>query len=75
MALMLRITRKALTIQFDEETADALVKCLKNMVTEEDAPKERFQPSTLGCAYTVCSRFSPFPRIHSFSRACPLCTC
>lgn len=50
MALMLRITRKALTIQFDEETADALVKCLKNMVTEEDAPKERFQPSTLGCA-------------------------
>lgn len=50
MALMLRITKKALTIQFDEETADSLVKCLKNMITEEDAPKEQFEPSTLGCA-------------------------
>lgn len=61
MALMLRITRKALTIQFDEETADALVKCLKNMVTEEDAPKERFQPSTLGCALEC---FSPCCKQH-----------
>lgn len=50
MALTLRITQKALTIQFDEETAEALIKCLKNMVTEEDAPKEQFEPSTLGCA-------------------------
>lgn len=50
MALTLRITRKALTIQFDEETADALIKCLKNMVTAENASKEQFEPSTLGCA-------------------------